>query len=113
MDFANELKKIRTTRNIYQKDLAEMINRDQQYISNLERGVIEPNLSMLIKLADVFGCSIDYLLGRESEDSMIVIEGEKVIPEIGPADRIYNQLTEKNKFRFLSYGQGLLDGQGK
>ena len=113
MTFSENIKNLRKIKGLTQYQLAVKSGLSQSNISAWERGAYEPLPDGLIKLADVFGCSIDYLLGRESEDSMIVIEGEKVIPEIGPADRIYNQLTDKNKFRFLSYGQGLLDGQGK
>ena len=108
-----KIKELRKIKGICQKDIASILNKSITCICDWERGRTEPNIQDLKKLADIFGCSIDYLLGRESEDSMIVIEGDKVVPEIGPADRIYNQLTDKNKFRFLSYGQGLLDGQGK
>lgn len=34
-------------------------------IYNYEHGVCEPTLSKLIKIADYFGVSLDYLVGRE------------------------------------------------
>lgn len=32
-----------------------------------EQGRSEPNISTLIKIADYFGCSVDYLLGHETK----------------------------------------------
>lgn len=109
----NNLASCRKARGLSQREVAKILGMRQSNICDWEAGKYKPTADNLWSLADFYGCSIDYLLGRESEDSMIVIEGNKVVPEIGPADRIYNQLTDKNKFRFLSYGQGLLDGQGK
>lgn len=113
MGFSIELKRLRLEKNILQKDLAQIIGTSVQQVSRLEKGESEPTIKHLLKLADYFGCTIDYLVGRESEDGIIVIDGERVSQDVGPADRIYNQLNDRNKFRFLTYGQGLLDGQGK
>lgn len=113
MGFSTELRRLRLERNILQSEIAEIIGTSRQQVSRLESGENEPKIEYLIKLADYFGCTIDYLVGRESEDGIIVIDGERVSQDVGPADKIYNQLNDRNKFRFLTYGQGLLDGQGK
>lgn len=36
-------------------------------LSRYEHGRREPNLDTLLKLADYFGCSVDYLLGRTNQ----------------------------------------------
>lgn len=113
MGFSTELKRLRLEKNILQNEIANIIGTTRQQVSRLESGENEPKIEYLVKLADYFGCTIDYLVGRESEDGIIVIDGERVSQDVGPADRIYNQLNDRNKFRFLTYGQGLLDGQGK
>lgn len=59
------LKRLRELKGISQKELAnELGNINQQTISNYEVGVREPDIQTLIKLADYFGVSIDYLVGR-------------------------------------------------
>lgn len=46
------------------KDLAKMLGVSRQAIDNYRNGVSDPPLSKLIQLADYFGVSIDWLLGR-------------------------------------------------
>lgn len=109
----NNLAYCRKNRGLSQRAVAKILNMRQSNISDWEAGKYKPTIDNLCVLADFYGCSIDYLVGRESEDGIIVIDGERVSQDVGPADRIYNQLNDRNKFRFLTYGQGLLDGQGK
>lgn len=46
--------------------VAEAVGISQPTYNQYERGRAEPNLSTLIKLAEHFGVSIDYLLGRQT-----------------------------------------------
>lgn len=62
--FASNLKELRKERKISQAALAKAIGVTQQCVSEWERGRIEPTLSYLWKLADLFGVSIDVLCGR-------------------------------------------------
>ena len=58
------LKKLRKDRGISQLKLAMDINTNQNTISRYETGEREPGISDLIKLADYFDVSLDYLLER-------------------------------------------------
>ena len=58
---------LRTERNITQKDAARDLNISQALLSHYERGARECGLDFLIKIADYYGVSCDYLLGRTSE----------------------------------------------
>ena len=62
MDF--RLRKLRQERNISQLKLALDLNMNQNTISRYENLEREADYETLIKLADYFGVSIDYLLGR-------------------------------------------------
>lgn len=72
------IKDFRIEKNILQKDLALFLNRTPTCISDWERGKREPSVEDLIKLADFFGCSVDYLIGRESEDFQIIGFGNEL-----------------------------------
>ena len=61
------LKKIRKERNISQLKLALDLNMNQNTISRYENLEREADYETLIKFADYFGVSIDYLLGRSNE----------------------------------------------
>ncbi len=63
--FSENLKALRKDRGLSQGRLAEAVGVTQQCVSEWERAKIEPTLSYLWKLADLFGVSIDLLCGRE------------------------------------------------
>ena len=66
MILAEKLTLLRENREIYQKDLATYLGVSVGTISNYEKGIHEPNMDTLCKLADYYGVSVDYMLGRTS-----------------------------------------------
>ena len=58
------LKEIRKSKKISQLKLAMDLNMNQNPISRYETGEREPGINELIKIADYFNISIDYLLER-------------------------------------------------
>ena len=61
------LKELRKERNISQLKLALDLNMNQNSISRYENMEREADYETLIKFADYFNISIDYLLGRTDE----------------------------------------------
>lgn len=59
------IRNLREDRDLKQKDLAAMLNVSQNTYSQYETGTIELTASTLIKLADFYDVSVDYLLGRK------------------------------------------------
>lgn len=60
----NNLKQIRNSKNLLQTKVAIDLNITQETISSYETGRVFPSSDMLIKLADYYNTSIDYLLCR-------------------------------------------------
>lgn len=60
----NRIRDLREDRDMRQSDLAEATGIDQRTISNYETEKTFPDSVSLIRLADFFGVSIDYLVGR-------------------------------------------------
>lgn len=58
------LKEIRKSKGISQLKLALELNTNQNTISRYETGEREPGIAELIKIADYFDVSVDYLLER-------------------------------------------------
>lgn len=58
------LKEIRKSRGISQLKMAMDLNTNQNTISRYETGEREPGIVELIKIADYFNISVDYLLER-------------------------------------------------
>ena len=70
--FGVRLKHLREERKLLSKDFAKIMNVEPATITNWEKGNRFPKDSMLIKIADYFDCSTDYLLGRTENPSAIV-----------------------------------------
>lgn len=62
------LKKLRKERKISQLKLALDLNMNQNTISRYENCERQADYSTLIKIADYFGVTIDYLLGRTDKN---------------------------------------------
>ncbi|MCI8860055.1 MAG: helix-turn-helix transcriptional regulator [Lachnospiraceae bacterium] len=60
--FGEIIKKIRTTRNLSQVQLAKELNVSKQTVSNWENDNILPSIEMLVKISHFFSVSTDYLL---------------------------------------------------
>ena len=67
------LRELRTGEELTQKQLAQKIGYEAHNIGDWERGKAEPSIVDLIKLADVFGCSVDYLIGRADDFDTVKI----------------------------------------
>ena len=63
--FAERLKELRTEAEKSRAVLARELNVSERLISYWENGKRECDFEMLIRLADTFAVSIDYLLGRK------------------------------------------------
>lgn len=59
------LKDLRTQKGLKQSDLAEIMGITQQAYQRYEYGTSEPNADGFAFLADFYGVTTDYLLGRE------------------------------------------------
>ena len=65
------LKEIRKSKGISQLKVAMDLNTNQNTISRYETGEREPGINELIKLADYFNVSIDYLLERTDNPKLL------------------------------------------
>lgn len=65
-----KLKEIRKSKGISQLKLAMDLNMSQNTISRYETGDREPGITELIKIADYFNVSIDYLVGRTNKPNI-------------------------------------------
>ena len=65
--YRNRLKDLREDRDLKQAALAEYLQIHQTTYSDYELGKLNIPINVLRKLADYYGTSIDYLLGRTGE----------------------------------------------
>ncbi|MBD5092358.1 MAG: helix-turn-helix domain-containing protein [Clostridiales bacterium] len=64
------IKQLRKEKGIKQIELCKVLGISQGNLSNWENGVYEPDKNSLVKMAEFFGVSVDYLLGRSVTSSL-------------------------------------------
>jgi transcriptional regulator with XRE-family HTH domain len=62
--FGDRLRELRKERKLRQDDVADDLNVSRQTISKYERDEREPDYLMLLKIADYYQVSLDFLFGR-------------------------------------------------
>ncbi len=72
MEYNNKLKELRISKGFFQKDIATKIGVATNTYQSWERGITQPDISNLIKLSNVYACSVDYIIGKETEEGMIM-----------------------------------------
>ena len=102
------LKELREKEGISQKQLSIALNISQGAIGNWESGTRKPNSEYIKKLADFFGTTTDYLLGKDDNPKNKVFNSKTI------EFHIFNELsalpdTKKeevlNFIRFLKSGK--------
>lgn len=84
----NNLKALRTKKGLYQKDIANFLNVAVSTYSYWEQGKFEPDSETLKKLADYFGVSVDYLLGRENHTTIDTTPRAAKIKDLAIKDEV-------------------------
>lgn len=98
--FSKNLRSLRKEANMRQQDLADKFGLAQTTIASYEQGQRFPNHETLIEMADYFNVSIDFLLGREDNNTLDLnkvkkgLENELELNEI--AKNYFNTLLSGN-----------------
>lgn len=79
-DFPRVMKLLRKERGLKQKEAAEQLGVAQALLSHYENGKRECGLDFLVYVADFYGVSVDYILGRTNSRTGTVIASEE-LPE--------------------------------
>ncbi len=82
MKFAEVLKEERSQIGLNQVEFAKIFNVTKQTVSNWENGNRTPDSTTLSKLADYFGVTVDYLLGRTEKRNFNIDEKPKLDEDI-------------------------------
>lgn len=68
MSIGNNIYKLRTSKNLSQGDLADLLDVSRQSVSKWETDAAVPDLDKLMKLCDVFEVSLDEITGRKTNE---------------------------------------------
>jgi transcriptional regulator with XRE-family HTH domain len=94
-DFARIITLQRKEKNISQRQAAADLGISQALLSHYEKGLRECGLSFLVKIADYYGVSCDYLLGRSPEP-----EGRLITSDDIPDDDGNNKIPSPELINF-------------
>ncbi|MBE6889739.1 MAG: helix-turn-helix transcriptional regulator [Ruminococcaceae bacterium] len=99
MEFSTILKELREKKNYTQEELGAMLNLTKNAISHYENNANQPSLDTIIKLADIFDVSIDYLLGRTPNNISYSKLTQKYIGKIRVTELLENLLSLDTEHR--------------
>lgn len=89
MEFNRIITLLRKERGITQKQAASDLGVSQALLSHYEKGIRECGLEFVVKVADYYGVSCDYLLGRSADRSGAVLSAENLPNPDAMKDGIY------------------------
>ena len=96
------LKTARLAKNLLQKDVAKLLGVTPATDCGWEKGKFEIDNKNLLKLADYFNVTTDYLLGRTSDN----IFENSYIPK-SEIQEVYDELDELEQAQVLSFAETL------
>ncbi len=68
--FSIRINQLKVDKNLLQREIADGVGMSLRTYQHYEKGQQEPKMSSLIAIADYFGVSIDYLVGRTDNPSV-------------------------------------------
>ena len=80
-DFSRVLTHLRKEKGVSQREAAQALGVSQSLLSHYERGIRECWLLFLVRAADYYGVTVDYLLGRSYEKNGTTITGDELEDE--------------------------------
>lgn len=89
------IRQLRIAHGLSQVEFAKLIGVTKQCISNWENDNVLPSIEMLVKIADLFQVSTEYLLGRSNK---VVLDVSSLTEEqIGHISLVIRDLSRLNK----------------
>lgn len=89
MEFNRIITLLRKERGITQKQAAQDLGVSQALLSHYEKGIRECGLDFVVRVADYYGVSCDYLLGRSADRSGLTLKVEDIPNPESAKDSIY------------------------
>lgn len=120
----NKFKEARMRCGIAQKTVASKLNVSIQSVSNWENDSRSPSRENVIKMAEMYGVSIDYLLNKQAEDIQHPVDAQSVeikkepiaqdeFSDLSEAERqllkSFRRCSSVSRARVLAYAEGASD----
>lgn len=93
------LRELRLENEKTQEEMAKILGVSRQVYANHENGINEPSLEMLIRMANFFQCSVDFLIGNSDDFGNIsVYRTENSSALSGNEQKIIDAIRENAPF---------------
>lgn len=111
LEFGNRIKNIREERGFKQGQLADHIGISRQSMSNYESGKSSPDVTVVVKLAEAFNCTTDYLLGLAEHSNEK--RRQEYDEELRILTRSINKLPESLRVDWLELFAGIAENMSQ
>lgn len=101
------IRQLRHEHGMSQRELAVKVGVSQKAIDLWEKEITEPKAGVVARMSDIFGCTTDYLLGREDEFGNVNVMRELSEGEQRALD-LYVRLGRHQRDAWLDYAEFLL-----
>ena len=95
IELGERLRKLRIENHLRQDQVARLVNVEKSSISMYETGMRQPSYATLVRLANVFNVTTDYLLGR-TNSSPLDLSG-LTAAEAAMINQLVASMTNKNR----------------
>lgn len=104
----NKIKILREEFGYTQQELANKLDGAKSTIAMYENETRKPSLEVLVKLSEIFDCSIDYILGKSDvrNPEEIKIDTDKI--NIGLSANDYENITDNQKKQIEEFAKLVL-----
>lgn len=100
----SRIRELRQARGLNMRETAQALGMPYTTYVNYEKGTREPNYETLVRIADFFQTSTDFIVGKPETSRD---QAERLLS--CPAVSIYNALNEQGQAEFVRYGRYLAE----
>jgi transcriptional regulator with XRE-family HTH domain len=108
MNLADNIRKLREQKGMLQKQVAADIGLKPAHYNKIEKGLVEPSVSIMDKLAQLYSVTIDQIIHLEGETPTEVVFEDKVASE---QLKLISQLNDKDRSVIMSIIETMLTKQ--
>ena len=99
MSIADNIKKIREEKSLLQKQVASEIGLKPAHYNKIEKGLVEPSLSIMSKLSNLYSLTIDQIVNLKDEvPKEVIFEDQTANEQL----KLLSKLNDKDKDIVLS-----------
>lgn len=109
----NRIKLLREEKNMSQKELSIALGVSEGSISLYENEGRKPSYEILLKLSEIFECSIDYIVGKTDKKNIDSNDFDSDKIRIGLSSKDYTEITDIQKKQIEDFARFVLKDNEK